>query len=558
MDTVESLRDEKARLEKELERIKHQLDEQSGHSASEIDQHHPQQVNPQQSYSGRRSHSSRTPASKSGYLSKWQDRYIGWGGTKWDLRFVRLEKGRLGYYKTHDDAANAPRYLLTLKNCAVRDDGSKPNKRFRPKVSGMEVKETTPGAYFHVFSIYQRPKLTLPVNVDNNDGGATTADVHSIAHASSADLDDEDSIVPLLRFSTTSLAEKEQWMDLLAESCAYCDSDDFDENEMLPFTANQPSSQHSEHPSNGAPVPGSTQVQSKGTIPALYFAPAPPRPPSKIGRSPSHSSIRLRKTTSSSRLKYSKDKDSAKSNSKRKSGYPPSKPMHRRTESSYLSHDSPTPNYRGLLNLGLIILVISNFRILLGTMREYGFVLTYGFFATESQKEFPSEWKDIVDVPFVGGMALLNFFVIFAYIIEAGTSRKVWNETLGISLHVINTNVALFLPMMIVWSYISSPVNGAVLLMTATVLWMKLISYVHANADYRHFPGRNKMQNIDALIQNVDGDSTSLRYPRYVDVLTVKLPFSFKKLKNNSYVCATMLTAMLPCRTFIIFGSLRR
>ena len=29
--------------------------------------------------------------SKAGYLFKWQDREIGWGGTKWALRFVKLD-----------------------------------------------------------------------------------------------------------------------------------------------------------------------------------------------------------------------------------------------------------------------------------------------------------------------------------------------------------------------------------------------------------------------------------------------------------------------------------
>jgi diacylglycerol O-acyltransferase-1 len=487
MQTIESLRNEKATLEKELQRITSKIEEHSGHSEPS-------------------SRKSVIPASKSGYLFKWQDRSIGWGGTKWALRFVRLEKGRLGYYKTHDDTA--PRYLLTLKNCAIRDDGSKPNKRFRPKDKDneAEVKESKPGAYFHVFSIYQRPK------------GAD----------STAELDEEDNIVPLLRFSTTSLAEKAQWMDLLVESCAYCNSDEFDDSGISPLavqTASLPISEHGTH------------EHTRGTLPLLNFAPRPV----KIGRTPSNAM--LKKTAS--HLKLNKNKDSAKSNSKKKNDYPPSKPMHRRTEASYLSHEAPTlQNYRGLLNLGLIILVISNFRILLGSMREYGFVVTYGFFSG-SEEEYAFTWKDIVDVPFVGGMVMLNFFVIFAYLIEFGTSRKVWNEMLGISLHVVNTNVALFLPMMIVWDHIESPVNGAVLLMTASVLWMKLISYVHANADYRRFPERNN-ENITAFIQNTDGYSTTLSYPRCVQyelsTQNVFCPISLKSIvqfvkKTDIYTC---------------------
>lgn len=269
MRTIEDLQKEKGRLQKELFRITSEIQE---HSGSEL-------------FTGSNSRIV-IPASKSGYLFKWQDRYIGWGGTKWDLRFVRLKKGRLMYYKSHDDSA--PRYLLTLKNCAIRDDGNKPNKRFRVKNNGMQVKENTPGAYYHVFSIYQRP---------------------SGAHENSAaELDKEDDIVPILRFSTENLGQKMQWMELLEESCEYCDSEHFDEHEVGPLLDQTP---------NLPPVGRNT----KGTLPALYFAPTPAR----ISSLPSHTSLTMKRN--GSRLKLNKSKEAAKSNSKRKSDYPPSKAM---------------------------------------------------------------------------------------------------------------------------------------------------------------------------------------------------------------------------------------
>jgi len=454
--SVEDLQKEKALLEKELVRLSSEISERSGNTNGNGDADaNAKSITP-------------APASKSGYLFKWQDRSIGWGGTKWDLRFVRLEKGRLSYYKTHGDTA--PRYLLTLKNCAVRDDGYKPNKRFRgvKESDGDVVPVRTPGAHHHVFSIYQRPK-----------GAQENA---------TAELDHEDDIVPLLRFSTESYAEKMLWMELLVQACAYCDSDDFKEEDAIPVsfpTADMPSSAH-------------------GTLPLLYFAPPPP---TRLKRRPSNSSIK--KVTSASHLKLNTSKESAKSNSKRTSDYPPSKPMHRSTAPSYLSDDAPMQNYRGLLNLGLIILLISNFRILLGTMREYGFVMSRGFLEKKGEELTVGD----VDLPLLGGMLLLNVFVVVAYFIELCTSRKIWKEWFGISLHVINTNAALFIPMAIVWYHIESPVNGILLLLSASVLWMKLISYVHANADYRHFPERSNHTST-SFIQNIDEVSKTLSYPR--------------------------------------------
>ena len=463
MKSLNKLQKEKKRLQKELGRVESELIELSGHEGPSSS------IDTITSTNGKSN--LLVPGNKAGYLFKWQDRSIGWGGTKWDLRFVRLHKGKLAYFLTHEETSS--RFVMNLRNCAVRDDGCKPNKRYRPQNKNEAVTLRTAGAYFHVFSIYQRPP------------GAEEK------HAT-AEFDPEDEIVPLLRFSTESLAQKTQWMEVLAASCAYCDSDYFNQGEeeeesAFPFPA--PELPYSGH-------------GTKGTLPLLYFAP----PPAQMKRQPSNAALKK----SASHLKLNKSKDSAKSNSKRTSDYPPSKPMHRNAEPSYLSDEAPMQNYRGLLNLALIILFISNFRILLGTMREYGFVLTHWRGMNAGAEK--DSWTD-VDVPLVVGLLLLNVFVWMAYGIEVCTSRKYVAEWFGISLHVINCNAALFVPMWIVWYEIKAPFNGALLMMCATMLWMKLISYVHANADYRHFPERSVHVSVLFVKDADDEASKSLTYP---------------------------------------------
>ena len=65
---------------------------------------------------------------KKGYLYLWQDRALtAWGGTKWSLRYVSLEAGKLSYYG-HDNKQEE--YILTLRGCAVRDEFVKINKRY--------------------------------------------------------------------------------------------------------------------------------------------------------------------------------------------------------------------------------------------------------------------------------------------------------------------------------------------------------------------------------------------------------------------------------------------
>jgi diacylglycerol O-acyltransferase-1 len=428
MASVEDLKAEKAKLEKRLSDIQVELSKHGEESST----------------STTSKYSSTT--GKASYLYKWQDRAIGWGGTKWGLRYVVLKGGVLSYFKDHDDAIrHAPRYKITLKNCAIRDDGYKENRHKK-------------GSFFHVFSIYQRPK------------GKKT-------HF--AEEDDADDIIPLLRFSTNNEAEKNQWMELLAEACAYCDSDEYVE----------------EKEDTTLPMLLSGVQHKKGTLPPLIFAPVAP-------------TSRL-KRVNSSHVKLNKSKDAAKSN---RGDYPPSKPMHRTVDPSYLSSEAHVQNYRGILNLFIIILIISNIRLLKETIRQYGFVISHGYFMKDGEDDF--DWNDI-DFPLILGLLILNVFVVLTYFIELSLAKKRLPEWFGMTLHFFNINLALGIPSYVVYNQLDSPINGAVLMLCATVLWMKLISFVHANSDYRHHPERNQDTNI-GFVTSVDEDSLTQLYPQNV------------------------------------------
>lgn len=144
---------------------------------------------------------------------------------------------------------------MTLKNCAIRDEGSKVNKRHSaakkaslPKSStssndseSVDSAEHQPevGSRFYVFSIYQRP---AEASKDEKEG---------------AQSDKEEDIIPLLRFSTQSFAEKIQWIDLISQACAYCDSPEF-------ASAQKQQQKESETSQKKARL-------KRGTLPALVF-----------------------------------------------------------------------------------------------------------------------------------------------------------------------------------------------------------------------------------------------------------------------------------------------
>jgi hypothetical protein len=239
--------------------------------------------------------------SKRGYLFKWADRSIGWGGTKWALRFVVLEGGKISYFRDHSDIS--PRYMLTLRGCAVRDEGLKPNRRYKGyKKNGMDDPPIDePGAYFHVFSIYQRTDSYD----DDRDVGLDGSPPE---------------VVPLLRFSTPSLAEKMQWIKLISEACEYCDTEEFIAAEMAATIEAEKRKRQELEMQKAMPE------ATKGTLPPLYFAPPAPAPIKRVPSGfPNNKKPRLYRTTSG-------NLDAEKVESRSTKGYPPSKPVRQKRE----------------------------------------------------------------------------------------------------------------------------------------------------------------------------------------------------------------------------------
>jgi diacylglycerol O-acyltransferase 1 len=414
------------------------------------------------------------PVSKQGYLFKWLDRTIGWSGTKWALRFVNLDgnRGQISYFGSHLDAQ--PRYVLSLRDCAVRDDGWKRNQRHKRKTEESDPPLEEPGAYFFLLSIYQRPGIGSKTN--------------------------EQDIVPLLRFSTPSLAEKMQWIQLIAEACAYCETEQWlaEEAERAAELDKQQRQQS---------LMTSAMPESKeGTLPPLFFAPH--KQHAKHKRRPSFS-----RTPSSAAFRTkSKNADAEQADAKSRLGYPPSKPMHRASAPSYLSVEAPVQNYRGFFNLGVLILIVSNVRLLVSSVRKHGFVVTAFVDHLKDLSHIRQDpWEEF---PFISGFLLQLVFITNCFCIEWLLSRKRVYTGLGMFLHHLNAHTSLAVPVWIVWNFIDEPPVGAVLLLHATITWMKLLSYVLANEDYRL--NEQDTESLLALVEDLDPEDADLRYPSNV------------------------------------------
>eukprot|EP00953_Heterococcus_sp_UTEX-ZZ885_P029531 15667-Heterococcus_DN1.PRE.3 len=143
--------------------------------------------------------------------------------------------------------------------------------------------------------------------------------------------------------------------------------------------------------------------------------------------------------------------------------YPASKIMHKDVQPSLLSDESPQQNYRGFMNL-----------------IAYGVVIEVPVLSTTSF----SDW------PCLSGTLALNLHMLAAFAIEymsrpTAQNKRPLAESTIIKLHAINLIIELCVPVYVVWQYTGSPMFGFQYLFTATVLWMKLISYAHCNRDVR-------------------------------------------------------------------------
>jgi len=98
-------------------------------------------------------------------------------------------------------------------------------------------------------------------------------------------------------------------------------------------------------------------------------------------------------------------------------------------------------------------------------------------------------------------------------VIELMLSKKKLNETVGMILHQINTHSTLAVPSVLVWTHVDNPLLGSTLLFVTLITWMKLVSYMRANEDYRLSPSESTSLS---LVQNLDAEDEDLAYPQNV------------------------------------------
>ena len=428
---------------------------------------------------------------KRGYLFKWREKEIGWAA-RWGLRYFTLQGSKLSYYS--DDSEHRPRATFDLSKCVVRLEGTKKNGTYK------------------VFSIFML--------VDG--GGDDDADDEN------ANIDDDDESPRLslvLRLSTESLSDAEQWIDMLEQACAYSELKQMGKplsraNSFAQFTIGELTA---EPPLDGdsldldldnlddldthddlSPImlqrvkSSNLMLKKSASRSTMARQLLAKRSPSDFSASGNRltdldkpitkfelDGTAKKKVLSSVKNLVVGGTQQAPKNSVRRA-FPGSKPMHTKSNPSPLSNDvrPGEMNYRGFFNLAIIILFLSHARIIVDTHTKHGFVPAWQKIVFESSNATISKWA--FSKP---GLSFLSWVLQLcaAFRLEKFffSYKDVLSERFILFINFIFGIVNIVVPTF--WCMHSKAHPGARMayIFQAVIIWMKLISYSHANRDLR-------------------------------------------------------------------------
>ncbi|XP_033112255.1 diacylglycerol O-acyltransferase 1-like [Anneissia japonica] len=147
----------------------------------------------------------------------------------------------------------------------------------------------------------------------------------------------------------------------------------------------------------------------------------------------------------------------------------PDIPLHK-PQDSLLSSGSGFDNYRGFLNLCIILLAMSNTRLVLENLIKYGILVDPISWISVFLKN-PYSW------PNLSLICVLNGFVFISLGIEKLLSKDIISEHLGFILKTLNILTIVICPVIVITIFRPNPVGSFAALGIYTQAFLKLISY---------------------------------------------------------------------------------
>ena len=189
----------------------------------------------------------------------------------------------------------------------------------------------------------------------------------------------------------------------------------------------------------------------------------------------------------------------------------PSTPMHRRACTSVLSRERVSyERHTGLLNLGLVIILAANFRLIVENLLKYGLRFRPHFWAAALVRG-----SDRL-LPLSLCLFLLALNLAAAFAIEAAAARRAVGHAGASRLNVANLTACLVLPCALLHAGDAPPLAGMAVLLIAMIVWMKLVSYAHCNADLRRLRQERPHPRREAASDDGEDSEAPAQYPENV------------------------------------------
>lgn len=119
------------------------------------------------------------------------------------------------------------------------------------------------------------------------------------------------------------------------------------------------------------------------------------------------------------------------------------------------------------------------------------------------------------DAPLFSGFLLFQFFLMTTLFMERLLSKGILGESFGMMLHYTVAHACLIVSIAIVWNFVDNPAIGGTLMLHACITWMKLLSYIHANQDYRLSSADvDTYKATLALVEDLDEGDARTCYPK--------------------------------------------
>lgn len=241
-----------------------------------------------------------------------------------------------------------------------------------------------------------------------------------------------------------------------------------------------------------------------------------------------------------SSLPRSPSRKTMDTNFKPRTAFPASKVVHIRNISSPLSTDvrPGEQNYRGFFNLGVIVLVLSNFRMITDNLMKYGFLMKFPW-NSSSQHQCVSDtcpagtWTSPKSLQAVVSWAIS---ILTSFLMEKIAASDGLPERTILIINTIICSLNVILPCIWVLYYSKShPGSCMIYLFQSVIIWMKLISYHHCNRDLRKTLKATKLKNsqshesLDSQakpggIENIFAESNDLEPPYLYYPMNITLP----------------------------------